>query len=281
MIECKYCGTNFESIKQLNRHIKHTKYCILIQQNLENEYNDNLKISQLQQENLELKTTNANIRNENSELQLKIIQLQQENSNLFSKLYTTEKYTKSLLDITKASAVKSTYTTNYIQNNITTKRIKDALPTLTIDVAKNGPEGYCKWAYENFLYDSVTCADMSRKKILWKDSNDNVIQDYQGINLCKKIFKAISQKNYKMIQKYVNKTKNYIENCDDIYEKNIMYELILKLESIRIECIDVSQGTINKFMNKFMRHLTTIIQKISQYDSDSENNNIDCNILGL
>lgn len=301
MIVCIYCNQTFLSTKNLNRHIKTAKYCIEIQkmrylcqkcntyfQNI-NVYNLHIDGCQKKHDELlsqkDTSTYELSQKDIINELQLKNIELQLKNAELNSiilelrsRLETTEKYTKSLLDITKASATKSTTTNNYnIQNNITTKRIRDALPTLTIDIAKEGPEGYSKWTFDQFLQGSVACPDVSRKKIIWKDSNDKLIKDYQGVHLCRKIFNAISNKNYKMIQKYVKKTKKYIEQCNDVHQINSMYEIILKLESIRVDCMDISQGNINSFMHKFVKHLISIINNSNECISDTviENNEND------
>jgi hypothetical protein len=296
LYECKICGNQFISIQNMYKHQRTAKYCIEIGKKIcsltcikcqnifynEREYtlhNENC-IGQCDQ--LQIKIDNLNI--QLMQLQTDLQQKNDEILQLKTELQTTKEYTEKFVDITKASATKpTTNTTNNVNNKfvlkncVSNERIKESMSSLTIEDFKDGPVGLSNWAHKNFLYDSAMCTDVSRKKIMWKDDNDTIIKDYRGYKLCKKIFKAIHKDNYKLITKYIKKTTDYLENeCKDPIERERMYNMIIKLHSIKSECSEASQGIINDFANKFIKNLIFVLaddenEKLMIDNSDSDN----------
>ncbi len=199
-LKCKGCGVSFSSKMYLCNH--HYKNCIQYQLLLKDEfYQKQLEIKN--QEILELKNlikdlkkqsvSNINSNNNNTNNNINIQLIYKDPEDLLKDNLKDHHLIRGLSGLTDCLAEKN--------------MIND----------ENGKT--CK---------IFKCLDASRGKFCFKDSNDNVIEDY-GKKLAKLIQKQVSEKSEKAIQEiYKKKEKikeNDIKNIDNLQKmKNIDYE---------------------------------------------------------
>jgi hypothetical protein len=147
-------------------------------------------------------------------LEIKIIEKDQKIKELQEQV---EKLQNELANIAKTAASKPTHIQNNNQrinntiNNlipITDDHFKDQVQYLTLDHIKNGTNGYVQYALEFPLKDRITCTDFSRRKIKYKDSEGNLVDDPEMSKLSQKFFRAIEEKNSILINEYLSEIQN-------------------------------------------------------------------------
>jgi hypothetical protein len=107
---------------------------------------------------------------------------------------------------------------NNIINNllpITEDHLKEQAQFLTLEHIKNGPSGYAKYALDYPLKDRVFCPDFSRKKINYKDSEGNLINDPEMKKLCEKLFKSIEEQNTILTNGYMQELQDKLNELNN------------------------------------------------------------------
>ena len=202
----------------LNYHQKTAKYCLKIQCKESTIYtckdcDKNLSTKQHYTIHIErcLKKKNNIIKNFEEEKIIdkdkKIKELQDQIERLQSEL--------AIIARTAASKPINIQNNNQKINNtinnlipITDEHLKDQVQYLTMEHIKNGTNGYVQYALEFPLKDRITCTDFSRRKIKYKDSEGNLVDDPEMTKLSQKFFKAIEEKNSTLINDYLNEIQN-------------------------------------------------------------------------
>jgi hypothetical protein len=114
--------------------------------------------------------------------------------------------------------------------NITTEYLEEQASNLTIDHVKKGAEGYSEYFIKFPLKDNAKCTDYSRRKIVYKNENGEVITDPCLMKISDKLFKSIRERNRDLSKKYVDELYELIKkepgNSDYFMNliKNIMYQ---------------------------------------------------------
>ena len=202
----------------LNYHQKTAKYCLKIQCKESTIYtckdcDKNLSTKQHYTIHIErcLKKKNNIIKNFEEE---KIIDKDKKIKELQDQI---ERLQSELASIARTAASKPINIQNNNQkinntiNNlipITDEHLKDQVQYLTMEHIKNGTNGYVQYALEFPLKDRITCTDFSRRKIKYKDSEGNLVDDPEMTKLSQKFFKAIEEKNSTLINDYLNEIQN-------------------------------------------------------------------------
>lgn len=124
---------------------------------------------------------------------------------------------------------------------------------LTIDHIKAGLDGYVDYALEYPLKNRVVCSDFARKKIKYKDTDGNVINDPEMTKLAKRFFESISQKNQELTQQYADEIREKWGKVPGMYEymMNLLEELSSNQESIS----QSSQGISTDFAKHFIHSI--------------------------
>ena len=141
---------------------------------------------------------------------------------------------------------------NFVQQlqPITDSTFSDSVQNLTIEHIRKGAEGYAQYALEHPLKDRIICVDFARKKMKFKDPEDNVVTDPDMTKISKKFFESIKEKNQELIDVYVEEVKERYSD-DAISEFTIMAEIT--------DCeIGVSNGCKGKktdFHNDFVKEV--------------------------
>lgn len=263
-----------ENIKMLTEYIKHLENKnVKLEDKIHNLNESNKKFNESIKS---LQIYNKHFIDNISELQDKISKLQDTISELTidyhkykdlclkyeGKLETTDKYHNQLVNIVgdvaklpsnTVNANKTQYNyTNLV--NLTSERILNEIPNLTEDVINQGYKGYCDWSLP-FLKDSVICSDKSRLVLNYK-SDDKIIKDIGGTQLCSYVFTNIDGPNNELLSKYLCKVSE--EMCGS--SMDVFEELTKKADSIvtlKNECKDAAKGIKNDFTTKFIKQLTT------------------------
>lgn len=124
---------------------------------------------------------------------------------------------------------------------------------LTIDHIKAGLDGYVDYALEYPFKNRVVCSDFARKKIKYKDTDGNVINDPEMTKLAKRFFESISQKNQELTQQYANEIREKWGKVPGMYE--YMMNLLENLGNNQESISQSSQGISTDFAKHFIHSI--------------------------
>ena len=161
---------------------------------------------------------------------------------------------------------------NTIINNlqpITDDHLTEQAQYLTLDHIREGAEGYAKYALEYPFKDRIVCVDYARKKIKYKDQDDNIVEDPEMVRLSHKFFKAIEKKNTELSVEQINilgeqlMTLNNNPNNDMDEEETDEFELqsnklvkdICHYRTTKLDIIDASKGNKSEIYNDFIKNI--------------------------
>ena len=104
-------------------------------------------------------------------------------------------------------------------NNITDECLTENVKKFSIEYILKGPEGYAEYAIEYPLKNSLLCDDIGTLLIKYKDKDGVIIMDPGMLNLSKKFFGSIKDKNKELIMSHGTKlNENFLENMDKLVE---------------------------------------------------------------
>jgi len=167
---------------------------------------------------------------------------------------------------------------NTIINNlqpITDEHLLEQSKYLTIDHIKEGVDGYVKYALEYPFKDRIVCVDYSRKKIKYKDQDNNIIEDPEMIKLSRKFFQAIEGKNTEIIENQLeilreqleelnNDSNNEMDEDETLIFQNNSERLTNKIFSFRdnrIDIMDASKGQKSEICSGFIKNICAKVLK--------------------
>ena len=222
LFDCSNCDKSFSQKSNLNTHIKNCK----------STYADKIK---------ELQCALQISENRVKELTIRLEERDTQNKELKAQLAEKERNQNNITmtAITRPATNVKNNVKNLQINNLTPLlegEMKSFLPQLTHEHVKQGAEGYAKYALEYPLKDKVAVADASRKKLAWKDADEKIIYDIQGIELAKKFFRTIKERNYKLVREVmqdITKRKDDAVERDDQVECDACDQMMYKLDDYR------------------------------------------------
>lgn len=133
------------------------------------------------------------------------------------------------------------------------EKMREYSEYLTIDHIKAGLDGYVDYALEYPFKNRVVCSDFARKKIKYKDTDGNVINDPEMTKLAKRFFESISQKNQELTQQYANEIREKWGKVPGMYE--YMMNLLENLGNNQESISQSSQGISTDFAKHFIHSI--------------------------
>ena len=233
MVKCEFCNTDFQTISSLNYHKNNARYCLEIQDKVENKENkeftcDLCKAKLKSKRNLdyhkiscEKKNNAVNYKEENELLHNRINELNLIIAGLEAKIEIYEKDHNIISDIAKQT--KNTFN-NHIINNMAvfdidkiTENFSNKLDYITKEDIINGQKGIASilapCLYDNVGNKMITCTDKSRLMFTKLDKDNNKIKDQELKNLAT-IIKPLALKKAGEIVEEHTKLKEKIYNID-------------------------------------------------------------------
>lgn len=277
-MKCQHCKSNFATQSSLNHHLKNAKYCLKIRNesviNFICQYCDKnissrdwLKTHEEKcKENGGEERKKKKLEVENEELKSEVVCLLNEVEYLKHELETNKKESKEqiqdlqnkLENITLKSISRPTNTTN-TTNNISVKiqaYMQDAQPitleylkkfvhNLTKKHIENGALGYVEYALQHPLKNNVKCSDYSRKKLHYKDGDNNIVTDHNMDKLTPMFFESIKATII-----------DIITNSDDVKNVNTdTFDKLVELADKMNNAKSASRGEKTEFSNEFSRRI--------------------------
>ena len=239
---CDDCGINFMAKIELTRHSKVCKSrdspSIRISEPEMSLLLANKEIEMLREQNKELKEIIARERQNQQHVVLAAI----------SKPTTTN------------SSVKNTVKNCIIQNlpRLTEADMREQIDNLTIDHVKAGAQGFANYAMQFPFKDKLTRSDVSRLKLIWRDTDDNVIHDTEGIKIMEKFFRISREKNTRLFREIINDLGDQYDsacNRQDDDERNAIVELTDKIATLKDQSKSTSRGENTELGREFVKHL--------------------------
>lgn len=171
--------------------------------------------------------------------------------------------TITLAAIARPTSVRNTIKNSIVQNLLPLKEeeMKDHAAYLTLDHIKEGAEGYAKFALSRPFKDRITCTDVSRKKLAWKDEEGKILYDTEGKNLSEKFFRIMKERNETLFRELIHELGHKLSDAykrDDQEEADTIVELTDKIQTWRREAYQASKGTFTDLSADFARALCKI-----------------------
>jgi hypothetical protein len=292
-IECEFCKHMFSTKTNLNTHQKKTLYCLKIQSRGEKSKKDIKDTAEFECLDCNKKFTNKSrlnshinicqckdIKKEYNILKMSYNELEKINLLLKQKVELVELQNidlKNQLEIKEknqqiimlASVSKPT-TTNSIKNTIKNctiqnlpplveSEMKEQLNNFTIDHIREGPKGYAKYALEYSLKNRIACTDASRKKFKWKDSDGEIIDDNNGMQLTTKFFRVIKEKNFRLCRELLHELGDKYDDAvssGNQLDMDFISELTDNVCKWRSSVKEASHGNDNDFRSDFVTCLS-------------------------
>jgi len=284
-MECSYCKHIFANNSVLKRHQKTTIYCIAIQKS-------NNIILNCKHCHKEFHKNQIEIHYENC-VEKRIHDIINDKDKAIKDI--TDKYeTKinelqdKILEILKLNAIKPTIinqNNNQRINNVNTT-INNLIPItddhlieqsqyLTLDHIKDGTSGYVKFALDYPLKDRIICVDYSRRKVKYKDSEGNLVDDPDMAKLSQKFFKAIDNPNTNIINSYLLELQDKLvtlntttsndmdedESADFGRQSDLIIEDLCKVTKQRREIKEASTGKKPEIYYEFIKDICGKVTK--------------------
>lgn len=296
---CDICKTTFKTKSSLNLHKTRAKYCKKMQSTnckycnillLNKDYNTHINICIEYYKSIykECESNKLIIEIQNKNLQQQNEDLKKENKELLDKIEDERNtFQEQLNTITLKLIEKPSNINNYsnnskntnntkidIFNNLTPLKDSDFIESaskLTLDHVRNGVEGYAKFSIENPLKDKIICVDYPRKKISYKDENENRIEEYRFEKILPKIFSGIKDVNKELLEivmdeidskynNFSNLMDDYVEGSKEEKEYSDLldnhYNKMMEYTNIMCDCRNISNGKIN---NKLAKEIIELI----------------------
>jgi len=152
---------------------------------------------------------------------------------------------------------------------ITDEHLKETAQYLTIDHIKRGADGYAKFALDYPLKNRITCVDVSRRKVKYKNKDGIIITDPEMTAITKKLFATIDDRNVQLITEYTTELteklmKSGEETKDEMSEEEansataISCELVDKISDLvsqKFKIRDIGTGGRNELFHEFIKNV--------------------------
>lgn len=208
--QCEFCLKKFNRRDVLNQHLPKCKTKEKFEnQNILNEiFETKNTISELKI-NLEEKDKEIN------KLKLELMCKHDDISKLEEQNKKLENQLKNILDkaIDKINVTNnSTSTANIINKNqiynnlepLTTEYMREQTKFLTYNNVKNGAHGIAHFASNHTFKDRLFCSDKSRLNFVFKNDEDLIVKDPEGVEITKKFIEINREELIRLVNEYLN-----------------------------------------------------------------------------
>jgi len=211
--KCHFCNRDFSSKANLNYHRTNTKYC-LEKQGIQHEFNCEECKKSFLSDNMLQKHFLKCIDYQKKQMRIHYDKIISDKDKIIKELQ--DKLENIALKAISRPSVINANTDNRIQqtiNNlipITDDHLKEQAQFLTLEHIKQGAIGYANFACEHALKDRITCVDVSRRKVKYKNQDGLVITDPEMTVLSKKLFSSIQDKNTQLTKQYKGELREMV-----------------------------------------------------------------------
>lgn len=258
---CDFCGGTFSSKISLYNHQKTAKYCLEKREERINE-------KKLDDEEITLCNLDKDICHILIEYREKIAEQKgiiTEKDKHISELQSQVKdLLNKLENIAIKSSLKPTITNNILKlEKLTDSHLKECANLLESKNILNAgalAEFASKYSFKN----RVMPTDASRKILVFRDENNNIIKDAKGRKLSEKFFQSVNERTELLettnreIYQDIDRLNNELteDEINEIFEK--MNDFIQVYKGIK----DISQGEENELREIFISKLVEIVGRI-------------------
>ena len=248
--KCSFCEKTFTSKSNLKAHINGAKYCIstrptttLVRVIFKCEGCDSELSSKQILDNHKSKCIDFILKKSQEEHSKQIASLEKiiSEKNIHIKELEDRMHSLLVKAVSKPTVINAN-TDNRIQqtiNNlipITDDHLREQAQFLTLDHIKQGAIGYANFACEHALKDRITCVDVSRRKVKYKNQDGLVITDPEMSVLSKKLFCSIQEKNTQLTKQYKQELREMVlqkfrDSGDDMTDEKTI-DLDIAIEQI-------------------------------------------------
>jgi hypothetical protein len=149
-------------------------------------------------------------------------------------------------------------------NNLTpllNDEMRSHFPMLTRAHIEAGAAGFAEYAVKYPLKDKVLIMDASRRKLKWKNEEGAIVEDLEGIELCKKFFEVHKDESRKKIQDLMKEVREVHDQAIDENDEEtikICDERICKLHELRKGIAWIIQGQKHELQGDFVREVVKL-----------------------
>ena len=268
-MNCENCDKQFSKKSNLTRHQKLNNclskcpHCDVICRRPIHILNCptllNARIQELELKNQTLMFDNTNLTAQIVPMRIRNTQLEMDNERYIAQITKLQdEMQKQILELSKEVKKANKKKQCIINNNnikienltiLNTTDFTKFSDLLTMDHIKRGALGYAEFATNFPLNNKIICTDLSRKKIKYKTSKNELKSDVNMRCITKDLFQSINERNKKLIFDYAKNTIDVIENTE---EKMMAYEKFMKYISL---IRDGAQGIDHSLYPDFVREV--------------------------
>lgn len=271
-ISCNYCNKNFSRKDTLENHLlvcKHTdvKFGKRDVINYKEIIEDQNKL--LDKYKLEI----IELGNKNKELEKYLVYV-----NLYEDERNKNKQLENTLENLASKAIEKAgnKTTNNIINNnknkiiqslkpLTEQHMKEQTKFLTYQNVKNGIDGIASFA-SNFTYkDRLYCSDVSRLSFIFKNEDDDIIKDPEGIEITNKFIEINREELLRLLEEYfLFIVEKLDKDCDTIeykYWASRREEVIATRSAIKNGNGESNKEYYSQFRKSFLSALSELVKR--------------------
>jgi hypothetical protein len=198
-----------------------------------------------------------------SEQKVKIEMLEFQISRLELQLLEKEKNQQAvtLTAITRPTTNVKNTIKNLQVNNLTpllTDEMRSHLPMLTHAHFEAGAAGLAQYAVEYPLKDKVIVTDVARRKLKWKNETGAIVEDLEGVELCKKFFEVHREQSRTKISELMKELidrHNSATDVEDEEEIRLCDERMCKLHELRRGILRLSRGDGDELRTDFVKEV--------------------------
>lgn len=250
MYECEHCGKSFTRQHNLYKHQRVAKYCLRMR--------EEKQLTTCKFCNQKFKSDHAISHYENECTHTKNGSAKESNqSNLMEMIISLQ---NRIIDLTERNAKDTNNKATIDLQPITDKDLKQYIDNLTLDFILDGGKGYASFAGCYPFKDRLICTDKSRRKLRYKNSDGEIVDDGGGIKLTQRFFKAISERNeeiinteYRLLHAEVEKIAQGSSDSDR--DLSDLLAQSTKLQQLLISCQQAARGEENDLTKEFIKHL--------------------------
>jgi hypothetical protein len=243
--DCEYCSRQFTERNKLKKHVANCEPKPIVER--------------LQSDNADLRTevkvkdaTIAELKDQVARLDIRLAEL----------IKSQERVT--LTAITRPTTSVRQTIKNLQVNNLTpllAEEMRSHIPMLTHAHIEAGAAGLAQYAVEYPLRDKVLVADVSRRKLKWKNEEGIIVEDLEGMELCKKFFEVHKEESRKKIQELMKEVRDVHDQAIDEGDEEtirICDERICKLHELRKGIAWIIQGQKHGLQGDFVREVVKL-----------------------
>ncbi len=143
-------------------------------------------------------------------------------------------------------------------NTVSQKHLEEHAVSLTLGHVNNGAVGYAQYAIEYPLKGSIHCQDFSRKKLMYKQEDGNIVTDYAGRKLTRKFFESLREKTDRKAKEKMFEIMMWEGEDDEIVEARRAQ--IDRLRQITSDVRAAARGDKTMFTQEWVTELCSLVR---------------------